>query len=141
MTKTILIFYLVMFGIYVFFSRQPDWLDSELYPAKVVYAKDSLNQPKAVFIYNNSQYQVDAAYPFRKLQNEDAVQVIFEYNNPRSAKFYAWWGYWIKWEELVGSIVLCIVLFQVAVAVNINPDEEAKQRDLARMPEIKRKYD
>lgn len=144
MTKTILTFYLVMFGIYVLFSRQPDWFDSELYPATIHAVTDARNTNKvykAVYTYNSMEFSVEAAYPLRVLAEGDKVEVIFEYNNPRKASFYAWWGYWIKWEELIVSAILCIVLFQIAVAVNINPDEAAKQRDLARAPEIKRKYD
>jgi hypothetical protein len=144
MTKTIIIFYLVMFGIYVLFSRQPDWFDSELYPATIQSSKNAstgVAELKAVFVYNGKSYMVDADYPLRAIQVGDRVAVIFELNNPKKAAYYACWGYWIKWGELIGSIVLCLILFQVAIVVNKNPDEAARQRDLARMPEIKRKYD
>lgn len=143
MYKTISILYLVVFVTYIFFTRQPDYLDGEITSASIHLVKDSTGKhstPKAFFSIGKNYYTVDAKYYLRDLSEGKQVEVIYETAHPEKAVVYSWWGYWITIEELIGSVILFIVLFQVAVAVTKNPSAESLQEQLNYNPEKKRKY-
>jgi len=53
---------------------------------------------------------------------------------------YAAWGYWIRWQELLGSIVALLVLFRVAVAITSNPTPEAVIEQMEYKEEKKKRY-
>jgi hypothetical protein len=122
--KTITILYLLVFVTYIFFTRQPDYLDGEITSATIHLSKDSTSEhsgPKAFFSVGKSYYAVDAKYYLRNTSEGKRVEVIYETAHPEKAVVYSWWGYWITFEELIGSVILFIVLFQVAVVVTKNP--------------------
>lgn len=144
MYKFISILYLVIFSLYVWFSRQPDYFDGEFAPATIVLVKDSASQKqvaKASFTVGKMAYQVDANYLFRSYKSGERVEVIYELSNPKKAAVYAFWGYWLTMDELVASIVMWLVLFQVAVGITNNPTPEALIEQLDYVPEKKTKYD
>lgn len=144
MYKSIIILYLVCFACYIFFTRQPDYLDGEISIATIHWAKDSSakeNIPKAFFSVGTNYYAVDARYVLRDLQEGKNIEVIYEAAKPQKAAVYSWWGYWITAGELVGSVVLFIVLFQVAVAVTKNPTAGSLLEQLDYNPEKKKRYD
>jgi len=95
---------------------------------------------KASFTVGKEPYTVDARYPLRHLEEGDQVEVIYELSQPQKAAVYSWWGYWISIGELIASVVLYIVLFQVAVSINRNPSKEALEEQLNYKPQKKRKY-
>jgi len=140
--KTIIILYLVCFSCYIFFTRQPDFIDGDITTATIHYIKDSTGNriPKALFSIGINKYTIDAAYLFRNPQEGSRVDVIYEASMPTKAKVYSWWGYWFKAEELIGSLVLFIVLFQIAIAVTKNPTAESLIEQLDYKPEKKRRY-
>lgn len=143
MYKTITILYLVVFVTYIFFTRQPDYLDGEITSASIHLVKDSTGKhstPKAFFSVGKDYFAVDANYYLRNVSEGKQVEVIYENAHPEKAVVYSWWGYWITVEELIGSFILLIVLFQVAVAVTKNPTAESLQEQLNYNPEKKRKY-
>ena len=142
--KSITILYLICFTCFIFFTRQPDYLDGEITTATIQWVKDSPNKqsiPKAFFSIGKSYYAVDARYVLRKLYEGQKVEVIYEASQPQKAAVYSWWGYWMTVGELLGSLVLFIVLFQVAVAVTKNPTAESLLEQLDYNPEKKRRYD
>lgn len=144
MYKFISILYLVIFSLYVWFSRQPDYFDGEFAPATIVFVKDSASQKqvtKANFTVGKMVYQVDANYLFRSYQVGERVEVIYELSNPKKAAVYAFWGYWLTLGELIASIVMWFVLFQVAVGITKNPTPEALLEQIDYMPEKKTKYE
>jgi hypothetical protein len=144
MYKFISILYFVIFGLYIWFSRQPDYFDGEFAPATIVVVKDSASQKlvtKANFTVGTVAYQVDADYLFRNYQAGDKIAVIYELSNPKKAAVYAIWGYWLTLGELIASIVMWFVLFQVAVSITKNPTPEAVLEQLEYVPEKKTKYD
>lgn len=144
MYKFISILYLVIFSLYVWFSRQPDYFDGEFAPATIVLVKDSASQKqvaKASFTVGKMAYQVDADYLFRSYTSGERVEVIYELSNPKKAAVYAFWGYWVTMGELIASIVMWLVLFQVAVGITNNPTPEALLEQLEYVPEKKTKYD
>jgi hypothetical protein len=141
--KLVVILYLVCFGCYLFFTRQPDYLDGEKVPAAIHWSYDSLSKrsiPKAVYSTGLKNYAIDARYVFREWKENDRTVVIYETNDPAKGAVYSWWGYWITWGEVLGSALLIIALFQVAVSVTKNPTAEALIEQLEYKEEKKTKY-
>ena len=141
--KTVFILYLVCFGCYLFFTRQPDYLDGEKAPAIIHWMYDSAAKrsiPMAQFNTGLKNYAVDARYIFREWKEGDRTEVIYETGSPAKASVYLFWGYWITWKELIGSVVLILALFQVAVALTNNPTPEAVMDQLEIKKERKRRY-
>lgn len=125
------------------FTRQPDYFDGEKVPATVHQIKDVVSGQmmlRAVFNTGTKVYDIDPHYVFRNIYEGKKLTVIYETGSPEKGAVYATWGYWITWGELVMSVILCVVLFQVAVAVTNNPSPEAiaEQRDYKE--EKKKKY-
>lgn len=85
-------------------------------------------------------YAIDARYVFREWKEGDKTEIIYETGTPAKAAVYLFWGYWITWGELVGSVVLILALFQVAVALTNNPTPEAVMDQLEIKGEKKRRY-
>ncbi len=144
MYKSISILYLVCFTCFIFFTRQPDYLDGEITNATIHLVKNSAGQQsvfKAYFSTGKNYYAVDARYVLRDLYEGKKVEVIYEAAQPQKAAVYSWWGYWITVGELIGSLVLFVVLFQVAVAVTKNPTAESLMEQMDYNPEKKRRYD
>jgi hypothetical protein len=96
--------------------------------------------PKAVYSTGLKTYAVDARYVFRGWKENDKAEVIYETNNPSKGAVYKWWGYWITWGEVLGSILLILALFQIAVSVTKNPTAEALIEQLEYKEEKKTKY-
>lgn len=144
MYKFISILYFVIFSLYVWFSRQPDYFDGEFAPATIHFVQDSVSQKqiaKASFTVGTASYQVNADYLFHNYQEGERVEVIYELSNPKKAAVYAFWGYWLTLGELIASIAMWFVLFQVAVGITKNPTPEALLEQLEYIPQKKTKYD
>ena len=145
MYKAVTILYIVCLGCYILFTRQPDFFDGETSPATIHWLPDSTANkpiPKAVFIVAKKEYAVDARYVFRNLYEGKATEVIFTSDHPEKAAIYNIWGYWLQWGEILGSILVYIALFQVAVAVTKNPTPEAVLEQMEDQPATrKRRYD
>lgn len=144
MYKLVAVLYFVCFGLYVTFSRQPDYFDGEFHPATVHFMADSTGevQPMAVFTLTKTDtVKVPAGYVFRKLEEGERVRVIYETAKPRNAQVYAWWGYWFTWGECLFSVILLLALFQIAVQVTNKPTPEALLEEMAMsQKQYKRKY-
>ncbi|MES2373709.1 MAG: hypothetical protein V4557_14110 [Bacteroidota bacterium] len=141
--KSVFILYLVCFGCYLFFTRQPDYLDGEKAPAVIHWAYDSTAKhtiPMALYNTGLKNYAIDARYVFREWKEGEQTEVIYETGTPGKGAVYSFWGYWITWGELIGSCILIIVLFQVAVSITKNPTPEAVMDQLEVTEEKKRKY-
>lgn len=142
--KLVAVLYFVCFGLYVLFSRQPDYLDGEFTPATIHFTADSMGkvQPMAVFTFTRTDtVKVPAGYVFRSLKEGQRVQVIYEAARPQHAQVYAWWGYWFTWGECLASVILLLALFQIAVQVTNKPTPEALLEEQAMsQPQYKRKY-
>lgn len=135
---------MIIFGCYILWTRQPDYFDGEKYPATIQLVKDTANGntlPMAFYSIGIHQYRIAANYPLLSYEPNQKVTVIFESAHPSKAKVYRFWGYWILWEELLGSIIALIALFQVAVSITNNPSAGSLKEQLAYQPEKKTKYD
>lgn len=143
MFKSVIILYVVVFSTYIFFSRQPDYLDGEC--VKAIIHIDSCNNNSsntvAQFFTNGISYKIKAGYLFRNLKEGETVTLIYETAEPQKAKIYSWWGYWITWGEILFSVLLLTASYFVAHSITKNPSPEALQEQLDYEPEHKRKYD
>ena len=66
-------FYVICFSLYIFFSRQPDYVDGEFTNGVIHYIKDSNQKPEpaAFFTVDTTNYKATAAYPFRNLKENE----------------------------------------------------------------------
>ena len=125
------------------FTRQPDYFDGVKVPATVEQMRDSVSgkmRLRAVFNTGTKAYDIDPHYIFRDVYQGKKVVAIYETGSPEKGAVYSVWGYWITWGELAMSVILCVVLFQVAVAVTNNPSAEAIAEQLDYKEEKKKKY-
>jgi hypothetical protein len=142
--KSIFSLYLIIFGCYILFTRIPDYFDGEKYPAIIELVKNdstSSIDTKAVYLIGGKKYAINAAYPLLKYLDKEKIEVIVEHEHVESGAVYRFWGYWITWGELIVSIVMAIILFQVAVSITRNPTPEALMEQLSYTKEKKTKYD
>ena len=127
MLKTVIPFYIICFGLYVFFSRQPDYQDGEFTTGIIHYIKDSQQHlvPKAITSIDNIKDTINAAYPLRNFKEGESVKIIYETNAPSKAAVYSWWGYWMKWDELLASVLIPAILLYAAKSITAGPTPEA----------------
>lgn len=143
MYKSITILYLVCFGCYILFTRQPDYFDGEKSPAMIKWLPDSAagrNIPKAVYQEAGKEYAVDARYFLREWIPGEKTEVIYETEYPEKGTVYAFWGYWITWGELLATILMYLALFQISISLTKNPTPEALVEQLEFKPEKKKRY-
>ena len=147
MYKTLTILFVILYGCFVLFARQPDYFDGEVVHATIHFAKDSASQsifPIANYSIGINKFMAVATYPLRSLKEGEKVNIIYDPSNPKKAVIYSIWGYWILWSELLAAIVGYIVLFQVARGITNNPTPESvfEQLENEGKSEVrKRKYD
>ncbi len=141
MTKAIIPFYIICLVLYIFFTRQPDYQDGEFTTGVIHYVTNSNKQllPKAVFSTYGSKDTVDAYYPLRRLKEGTVVRIIYDTSNPSKAAVYSWWGYWLKWDELLASILIPFILLYAAKAITASPTAEALVEELEMRDKPKRK--
>ena len=140
--KTVVIIYLVCFGLYVLFSRQPDYFESDFANASIHFVKDSSSKitSRAFFTLQQKEFTVDVNYLFRNFSENENVKIIYNTTNPAKAALYSIWGYWIRWQEIIFTAIVLFLLFQIAVSINKNPTPEAVIEQLEE-PSKKTKYD
>lgn len=144
MNKFLFIFFIVVFGLYIPFSRHPDYFDGLQAVATIHFKTDSLSGkelPFAEFSLNGQHlYSVKAGYLFRSLQEGEKRTVIYENADPETAAVYSWWGYWITWKELLACLIGYFVLFQAAKSIVSSPSEESikELEEHAKRPKVKK---
>lgn len=144
MNKALFLIFIVVFGLYIPFSRTPDFFDGLKSPAMIHFKPDSVTQkqmPFADFSLNGqTTYSVPASYVFRSFKEGQKVEVIYENANPGEGAIYSWWGYWITWKELLFCIVGYILLFQAAKSIVNQPAQESidELRDYEKKPKIRK---
>lgn len=143
MYKGVFILYLVCFGCYLLFTRQPDYFDGVKVPAIVKQVRNTSSgdlQLMAIFNTGTKEFSINPHYVFRNIKEGQRLTVIYETGTPEKGAVYQWWGYWITWGELVMSALLCFLLFQIAVSVTSNPSPEALTEQMEYKEEKKKKY-
>ena len=143
MLRSVFILYLICFGCYILFTRQPDYFDGEKAPATIQNVYDSVAKqiiPAAVYQAGGKWHHTDARYFLRPVVLGKRVTVIYETATPEIAAVYNFWGYWIGWGELLFTVIGYVLLLQIAYAVTTNPNAQSMQDQLSYEPEKKRKY-
>jgi hypothetical protein len=122
----LIILYIVCFGCYILFTRQPDYFDSEKDAGMIIEKNDSL---VLQFSHDNKPHYAKIEYPFLYKAGQ-RKQVIYETADPSNARLYAVFGYWIRFGELIASIIIVLVLYYISVSITSNPTPEALMEEL-----------
>lgn len=144
MNKSLFLIFIVVFALYIPFSRRPDFFDGLQTMATIHYKSDSASgklKPFADFsLDGHAHYSVRADYLFRSFTEGEQKTVIYENANPGAAAIYSWWGYWITWKELLACLVGYFVLFQAAKSIVSSPAPESTKEleDYAAKPKVRK---
>jgi len=135
----VIILYIVCFGCYVLFTRQPDCFDSERTIGTITEQQQKM---VAVFSDGHINQQAEVVYPYFHTPGEK-VTVIYETADTAKAKVYSFFGYWISFGEIIASLFIAIALYWVAVSVTSNPTPEAliEELEMGKKKPRKPKYD
>ncbi len=140
MFKAVAFLYIIVFGCYVLFTREPDFFESETTDAYIIKQKDTL---RAQYIVNDSTYKIPLDYVFLNVKESETATVVYNKANPQSARIYSVFGYWIRWKELLFSIIGFVVLYGFAAAITNNPTKEAlaEEAEMRKKQPKKPRYD
>lgn len=145
MIKIVAILFLACYPLFVFYTREPDFQNSDYTSGIIHFVKDSSNRtgPVAFFTFLHQEYKVNAGYIFKNYQEGQRVNIIYDTADPSIASVYSMWGYWIRWKELLAFIAIFVGLYQVAVALTSNPTPESLIEELEGMKKKpkRKKYD
>ncbi|MGN6618209.1 MAG: hypothetical protein ACTHJ5_13630 [Ilyomonas sp.] len=131
-----------IFSLYIVFTRQPDIFDGIHTEGIIHYAKDSTGKtvPEAFFSIDHQSISFNADYLFRNLKENEKVKIIYDPSQPQKAALYGIWGYWLRWGELLASLVLLIGLFKISKAITSHPTPEGLLSELEEPRPRRRKY-
>lgn len=142
MFKALFPAYLICFGLYILFSRQPDYFDGELTNGIIEIKNDVTGNSFASFTYNKKTFEVPADSFFPKYNQGERVQIIYEKSQPEKAAIYGFWTYWLSPGELLGSILIPLVFGFIAYSITKNPTPEALLEEMEATKKVKKpKYD
>lgn len=140
MYKTVVILYLICISSYILFSRIPDYFEGEFISGVVTKANFSsvLNKPELVVNYKvgseTLQYRTNTWF-LTTYKTGQKVTIIYDPSNPSQASIFTFIGYWLKWSELLFSVLLFTVVFKAAIFITgknnaepFAPDERIKKR-------------
>ena len=137
MIKSSIILFLTCFLLYLPFSREPDYFDSETAPAIVVQEGDSI-----VAKYNEfgKPFQIKLNSSHYRSKIGARIVVVYELSHPQKAAVNQLWGYWLLPKELAWSFGLFAVLLGVAFATTHRPHPNAIAEQLKGEEGPKTKY-
>ena len=137
MIKSSIILFLTCFFLYLPFSREPDYFDSETAPALIVskggevFAQfNEFGKPYILKLYKQ-QYAAKIG---------QQVEVIYELSHPEKAAINKAWGYWFIGREMAWAFGVFLVLLGVAYATTNEPHPDALAEQLSYKEEHKTKY-
>ena len=137
MVKSSIILFLTCFFIYLPFSREPDYFDSETTPAIIVAKGESV-----VAVYNEFGKPYDLILDKRLYGASLGQKVIvrYELSHPERAVINKAWGYWFIGKEIAWSFGIFAVLLGAAYATTNQPHPDALAEQLNYKQENKTKY-
>jgi len=137
MIKSSIILFLTCFFLYLPFSREPDYFDSETAPAIIVSRGDAI-----VAVYNEfgKPYALQLDKQQYGLKIGQQVEVIYELRHPEKATINKAWGYWFIGKEMAWFFGIFAVLLGVAYATTYKPHPDALAEQLSFKEEHKTKY-
>lgn len=138
MLKSSLILFLTCFLLYLPFSREPDYFDSETAPAMIVQEGDSI-----VAQYNEfgKPYHIALDKGVYRTKIGNKIEVIYELSHPEKAAVNKLWGYWLIPIELAWSFGIFSVLLGIAFATTHRPHPSAIEEQLKSEDAPKKKYE
>ncbi len=144
--KNVVILFLVIYPLYVLFTREPDFFDGEMYRAIIHHVSDAVTNKKtavAVYAIEHHTDTITADYPFLSFAEGEKVKIIYEAAMPENASLYSVWGYWIRWKELLSFVVMFSFFYMLAVSITSHPTPESLLEELegGKPQPRKRRYD
>jgi hypothetical protein len=136
--KSSIILFLVCFFLYLPFSREPDYFDSETAPAIII------KEGGMVFAKYNEfgkayTLKLDSTYYGNRIGQ--SVEVIYELSHPEKAAINKAWGYWFVGKEIGWAFGVFAVLLGIAFATTNKPHPDALAEQLSFKETIKTKYE
>jgi len=136
--KSAIILFVVCFLLYLPFSRQPDYFDSETAPAVIKMKSGSI---VAEYFEYGKYYSIKVDSMTYNNRIGARVEVIYELREPAHAKLNQAWGYWLISGELAWSFGAFVVLLGVAYATTYRPHPSAIAEQLKGTDAPKKKYE
>lgn len=124
MLRLLFVLYAVCFGCYILFTREPDYFDGEFCNG---LAKE---EGKIEYLVNNTTYTINASYIFLKIEKGKQYPIIYNTSKPQLASLHYWWGYWVRWQEILTSVLVLGLLFYLSAFITKNPTPEALLQQL-----------
>lgn len=129
-----MILFLVIYPLYVLFTREPDYFDGEMYRGVIHHIQDANHSTGATTVATytiaHHTYTIPADYPLSSFAEGETVPVIYEAAAPEKGSVYAVWGYWIRWKELLSFILITIFFYLLAAGITSNPTPESLLEEL-----------
>jgi hypothetical protein len=142
MIKSAIILFLTCFLLYLPFSREPDYFDSETAPG-IIIKEVAGPQTKILAVYSEygKEYklQLDSAEYASKIGKK--LTLIYELSNPKKAAVNKLWGYWLIPIELAWSFGGFAALLAIAYATTHKPHPSAIAEQLKGEEAPKKKYE
>lgn len=132
MLKNVIILFIIVYPLYVLFTRMPDYFDGEFSRAVIHHVTDSSGNKRMHIVYSSEKiiYSVPADYLFRSYNEGTSVPIIYETAVPANASLYSVWGYWIRWQEVLSFTVMFVLFYFLAVNITSNPTPESLLEEL-----------
>lgn len=137
MIKSSIILFITCYLLYLPFSREPDYFDSETAPATILMKGDSV---VATFTEFGKPYTLKLNKQLYAAKIGTQVEVRYELRNPEKAAINKAWGYWFIGKEMAWSFGVFAVLLGVAFATTHKPHPDALAEQLSYKQENKGKY-
>lgn len=141
MIRFIVFLYLLLYAVYLPFSRTPDYFDGEHTSGTVLLENGVW---KARYFVNNRAYLAEL-HPFLGAPaTGEKVDIVYDPQLPAQGVVPALFGYWLQWHEFFYTALIYFGLFGVAKLVVQNPSPEAliEQLENEQKPaRRRRKYD
>jgi hypothetical protein len=137
MIKSSVILFLTCFFLYLPFSREPDYFDSETAPA-IIISKG--NEVVALYTEFGKSYALKLDKQAYGTRIGQKVEVIYALSHPEKAAIYKAWGYWFIGKEMAWAFGIFLVLLGIAYATTNEPHPDALAEQLNYKEETKTKY-
>lgn len=137
MIKSSIILFLTCFFLYLPFSREPDYFDSETAPATIVASGDRV---VALYTEFGKPYTLQLDKQIYASKIGKRIEVIYELRHPEHAAINQAWGYWFIGKEMAWSFGVFAVLLGIAFATTHKPHPDALAEQLNYKQENKTKY-
>jgi hypothetical protein len=137
MIKSAVILFLTCFFLYLPFSREPDYFDSETTPATIVSKGELV---VAVYKEFGKPYELKLNKLMYGPKIGQRVEVRYELSHPEKAVINQAWGYWFIGKEMAWTFGIFVVLLGAAYATTNQPHPDALSEQLSYKQENKTKY-